>query len=439
MKIRHDEHVSGKGGVVALSGQQCCGGNVREASAAPCECAAAGTRQGRAQAGISCASQVATLSLPAHRVHTGIDFLKVSFWCLWTDTAFLDLCEKIKRSMQETESEMVRAFSYKGQTWNISRTGVRLYPYRLCAGDVVLLLSRRNSNTGFPSVRLEIGSLTSQTQLENTLSGIQVFLQDCGAVLVQEKVSEVHLAADLIGLDIETFGLEDRSRWVSRAVTFSSHYQHWRLTGVCLGKGDFMLRCYNKVLELRDQAHKQEVFRELWGLSSYDEKPVTRVEFQIRRPILKEFGGIDDNGEPLSVSTCDELFGSLAALWRYCSEWARFMDGPVDRKHRHQDRASPSEFWGAVQCAEFTGPHKVFRQRATAHKDVDRLRKQILGCMMSLAAFYVDDIYDFDRIKRFSSRQLIQIFDHFYANDEIEFEARMMRKRNEALVELVPF
>lgn len=399
--------------------------------------AAAAARAG-AQAGISCAPLLAKGGqLPAYRVHRGIDFLKVSFWLDWQSTAFLDLLKQKKEALQATETEECVSVSYAGRDWNLFRTGARMFAYRLKCGDVTVLLSSRGSNSNVPSARLEIGSLTAQTDLQATFRGIKAYLPRVGGKIVKEQVSEVHLAVDFIGLAIGDLDLDNRHRWISRAIDWTPYYSHWQLTGVSVGKGDIMLRCYDKVRELREATHKQTVFASLWSVEHFDDFPVTRVEYQLRRPVLKDFKGLDcANGLTLP----EELLCALASLWRYCTEdWTRFMATMVDRANRHQDRGCLAAFWEAVKGVVWSNIFSVLRERPEMHKDLVKLRKQVLGGMMSVIAFFQHDIYDFHEIIALG-KQLIEEDLRAFQRDEGEFIKRMMRKRNEAILsDMVPF
>lgn len=299
------------------------------------------------------------------------------------------------------------------------------------------LISRRLSSSKQPSIRLEIGSLTSQTDLRLTFNSMRIFLERCGASIVKEQVSEVHLAVDFIGLDLSGLSLDDVSRWVSRGREFNPHYSQWKFTGCSLGKGDIMLRCYDKVLELKRSEHKQEVFCKLWNVPSYDSLPVTRVEYQIRRPVLKTFKGVDCiNG----LSTVDFLFDGLFVLWKYCTHnWSRFMATSVDRSGKNQAHQKISDFWQVVKSVVWSDILDVRRVNNIKHKDLATLRKQVLGGMMSIIAFYVDDIYDFSRIKKVAQDVIEQDLSLFLKFDEEEFYKRMMKKRNEVVFDVVPF
>ncbi|MGD9817163.1 MAG: hypothetical protein AB7V04_00540 [Desulfomonilaceae bacterium] len=385
------------------------------------------------QTRITCEPIVATTPI---RIHRGIDFLKVSYWLIWHETNFLDILEFMKRKLQETEDEQVAVFRSKELEWNLQRTGASKFSYRLKAGDVTLLFSRRASQGNIPNFRLEIGSLTSQTWLFQTINDIRHWLERQGAEFEKEQVSEVHLAADFIGLDLKALDIEDQNRWIQRSHSFSPYYEHRKLTGISMGKGNFMLRIYDKVTELRRSEHKQEIFKELWQVETYNEHPVTRVEFQLRRPVLKEFNHLEYCNQ---LDTVKQLLFGVRALWKYAtSEWARFMATSIDRNNKHQGRAHCSEFWNIVQGVNWTGLEELRREKITRHKDIVALRKQARGFYMSIAASCVRNVEDINEVILYSQEVIEQDLRDFF-KDKDKFIQRMKKKRNEIVVDTVPF
>lgn len=75
--------------------------------------------------------------------------------------------------------------------------------------------------------------------------------------------------------------------WITKSHKFASVESPRQLETFSIGKGDIMMRIYDKILELRHSASKQATFADSWGVEKYDEQPVARVEFQLRREILK--------------------------------------------------------------------------------------------------------------------------------------------------------
>jgi hypothetical protein len=387
----------------------------------------------RSQTGITCDRVLAT---ELERVHRGIDFVKVNFQVTWDDYTFLDTIDWIKRKIQETDDSEMEAFICKGLHWNVQRTGTTKFSYRLKSGDVTILLSRREPKGHMPNLRLEIGSLSAQTCLLQIVTDVKHWLERQQANFVTEQVAEVHLAADFIGLAIQTLDIENQDRWIQRSHSFAPYYLHRRLTGISMGKGDFMLRVYDKVTELKRAEHKQEVFRELWKVDSFNQFPVTRVEYQLRRPVLKQFNHKEYcNG----IDTVKQLLFGLSALWKYATEdWAKFMSTIVDRDNNHQSRAVYSEFWQIVRSVVWTGLVELNREVPTKHKNLDALRKQARGILMSIVAFFIESPEDIDAIvnqsQEFIEQDLRELFE-----DEANFIKRMMKKRNEVLLDTIPF
>jgi hypothetical protein len=387
----------------------------------------------RSQAGITC-DRIVAKSLV--RVRRGVDFLKVNYWIQWEDFSFLDVLEWSKKRLQETEDEQVHVLNSKGLEWNLQRTGTSKFNYRLKSGDVTLLFNRRVPEGNIPNFRLEIGSLTAQTCLLQTINDIKHWLDRHGAEFKKERVAEVHLAVDFIGIDIKTLGLENQDRWIQRSHSFAPYYQHRKLTGVSMGKGDFMLRVYDKVTELKRSEHKQEIFKELWKTDTYDSYPVTRVEYQLRRPVLKEFNHLEYcNG----IDSVKQLYFGLRALWKYATtDWARFMATMVDRDNKHQSRALYSDFWEIVRSVVWTGIDELRREKKTKHKNIEALRKQARGILMSIAAFFVSSSEEIDHIVSHSQELIEKDLREFF-EDKSKFIKRMDKKRNEVLLDTVPF
>ncbi|WP_306545852.1 hypothetical protein, partial [Desulfobulbus sp.] len=292
------------------------------------------------------------------RVVRNLDFLKVSFHLEWdlNVNSFLDILDMMKKKVQDTEKDSIPVFKENGFDWNLYRTGTPKYSFRIKSGDVTLMFSRRKASHDIPNCRLEIGSLSCWSPgFFAIYERAKTFLAVYGAKIVKETVSEAHLAADFIGTDIKAVDLSDQSKWIAKArdfnphdkipvhrgrdpepepdeLDFNPHYTNRRFTGLDIGKGNLMLRVYDKVTELkRTRAiHKQQIFSEIWGMKQYDDQSVTRVEYQVRRPKLREFADSEDK----RIDTVADLAGALRSLWAYLTtEWTRHTSNPVNRNH----------------------------------------------------------------------------------------------------------
>ena len=410
----------------------------------------------RSQTRIVCDLPVATTSSPRKplTVSRGLDFLKVSFWLDWKSTDFFDVLEKEKKHAQDYDLDSVPVFRERGFDWNLHRTGTSKYTFRLTSGDVTLMFNRRKATGAIPTCRMEIGSLSCWTPGFHTLyEQTKTFFDYYGALIVKERVSEVHLAADFIGTDIKTINIETQDRWIAKSigfkyrgeipvspkskeppletVDFSSHFTHRKFSSLTIGsRSGMVLNIYDKVTELKTthSAHKQEIFAEIWGLETFKDQPVTRVEYRIRRPNLREFSDIDKKHK---IDTVQDLINSLNSLWHYLTvKWTKHTEKDVDRNH-HQSRSKASEFWKKVRSVVWSGIFGLIRNKPVTHKDVVMLRKQARGILMSVCACFDVRSDDIDHIV-YLCQDFIEKDLHEFFKDQKAFIKKMKVKRNEA-------
>ncbi|MGD9817143.1 MAG: hypothetical protein AB7V04_00440 [Desulfomonilaceae bacterium] len=391
--------------------------------------------------------------LPVLRVVRGLDFLKVSLHVKWDgrESDLLPILDLMKKQVQDTELDCISVFKEHGFDWNLYRTGTRYYTYRIKSGDVTLLFNRRSHDQKIPNCRLEIGSLSCWSPgFYEIYKRVKTFLSLHGGEIFKEIVSEVHLAADFIGTDIKTTELDNRSHWVALArkdgdhdglvvqkrdpepdpdvLEFDRDYTNRKFSGVRVGKGNLMLRIYDKVAELKctRATHKQQIFSEIWSVSAYDEQPVTRVEYQLRRPKLREFSDREGN----QIHTVNDLLNALKSLWGYLTtEWTRHSDSPVNRNH-NQTKAKVSEFWQKVQAVVWTGVFGYVRTHPVKHKDIEMLRKQARGILMSVCASLEVQPDDIDKIVYLCKEMIEEDLHRFFENEK-KFIDKMTTKRNE--------
>ena len=387
------------------------------------------------------------------RAVRGLDFMKVSLHVKWDgrDSDLLPILEMMKKIVQDTEQDCIPVFKEHGFDWNLYRSGTRYYTYRIKSGDVTLLFNRRSHDQKIPNCRLEIGSLSCWSPgFYSIFNKVKAFLALHGGEVMKEIVSEVHLAADFVGTDIKTTDLDDRSRWIALArkdgdndglvvqkrdpepdpdvLNFDRDYTNRKFSGVRVGKGNLMLRIYDKVTELKctRATHKQQIFSEIWGLDTYDQTPVTRVEYQLRRPKLREFSDKEGN----QINTVFDLVNALKSLWAYLTtEWTRHSESPVNRNH-NQTKAKVSEFWQKVQAVVWTGVFGYVRTHPVKHRDIEMLRKQARGILMSVCASMEVEPDDIDKIV-YLCKDMIEEDLHRFFKDEKKFVDKMTTKRNE--------
>lgn len=328
---------------------------------------------GEAQTRISCASQL---------VNYGIDTLYMTLDAAIPGTLLVRLMEA-KKAVQAGNGELGHICLNQSDifSFNIQRQGAKRYPYVLRSGDVTISFATRQQGSSIPNMQIQIGSMSCQEDCEGVVRKVKMWLRHLGVVWGKkgEKVSRIDLAADY-AIAIDDTLMSDMGRHVGRATKTALFYSGKKLSGVQVGTGCIVLRCYDKLKEMADKqaTNKQEFFANLWGGMP---EHVTRVEFQLRREAITTF--------LLGLTDFDTVYGRLADVWLHVTgEWFRQAANVVDRKNRNQGRAKDSVFWTRVKSAwSKVPPKKALKRRSRAvHVSVQRLLGQARGCMVSAAA-----------------------------------------------------
>jgi hypothetical protein len=194
-----------------------------------------------------------------------------------------------------------------------------------------------------------------------------------------------------------------------------AHYDEGaRLTGITIGKGAMMCRIYDKVKQLKTQPDDiRDSEYATWREEGWDgEKPVVRVEFQVRGVALQEFGMRDldqifdsETGEVLeNVTLADRIDG----LWQACIRWCRIVVPEKTRsgKPKPAYRLKNDPCWEILKTVTFEGnenakPLKRTRIRGTCPTS------QPLGCAIStlVARGRVRRGFDIDAIRRLPAKR----------------------------------
>lgn len=111
-------------------------------------------------------------------------------------------------------------------------------------------------------------------------------------------------------------------------------------TGYRFGRGGpLVARIYDKDAEIEHSG--KAWMHDIWAANGWDgETPVTRVEFQLRRDVLKEMG----------IETVEAVRARMGDLWRYLSnDWLRLVE--YRRADTNRDRWPVRPFWRRVMKA----------------------------------------------------------------------------------------
>ncbi|MBU0673268.1 MAG: hypothetical protein KJ950_01340 [Proteobacteria bacterium] len=330
---------------------------------------------------------------------TGLDRLKFGLYVKWEDRSFFEILQAAKDEAREINDSVPVSFSDNGDmVFNCHPAGRKGgYTYGISRADVNIFFSRRLDDTT-PNIWIDIGSSSCWSPgYKFIISEILSFVAHLKGHILRDTVSEAHLCTDFIGLDIEELPLDRYDHWITRANHYQSYQTRSQISGISLaqsegtlppgamvresgiefGRGDIMLRIYDKTLELQKNPAKQSLFASVWNRSKFDEGHVTRVEFQLRRPVLRQLG----------INTLKDLEKKKTGAWKYCThEWVRLSVAPVDRKNRHQDRAIMHPWWEMVQSVDLCTNNRqaVTRKKVLTSKSIDVLADMMAGCALSI-------------------------------------------------------
>ena len=358
------------------------------------------------------------------QISKGLDRLKVGFYVEFNKELLFDVLTDAKALAQEQHDSVALRLGPDEDYDYICHTSGKSggYNFHISRADVDIFISTRKDFDKTPNVWVDIGSASCWSPgYHNVLSHVRRLVWIYGGKVIRDSVSEVHICCDCIGLEIESLNLEKYSHWITRANKFNSYYDRAKFTGISLdqsegdlgdfsshlgyavetgitiGQGDIALRVYDKVFEIQKNGSKSSLFASVWGKDEFNEEPVTRVEFQLRKEVLKQF----------RIKSLEDLFAKMNSLWQYCTtDWARFCGETVDRENRHQDRAKIHSWWKRIQKLTWDGSEFAIRKKPLPQKDKKQLVDVMIGCALNVAAIDGCDHRDIELIKETVLREV---------------------------------
>lgn len=262
----------------------------------------------------------------------------------------------------------------------VELSGARFYSYRLTCKDFTLLFAEKPSSEN-PSVKVLFSSeyLWSYGYKDAYYRFIEWFQAAFNIKVSGTRISRLDICMDT---DEAEFSEKDISSIVTYSKSKTLHYispvddvnyNGREFTGFTIGRGQTILcRIYNKVKEI--QKSGKEWFKEIWQKNSWnEEKPVWRVEFQLRRKVLKEF----------SFDSVEDTFLELDQLWRYLT--CNWLEIRKPKKNEKVTNWKLTNKWKVVQSAiDYIVPALI---RLKIKKgNLEKLKAQAGGLLISIGA-----------------------------------------------------
>ncbi len=220
-----------------------------------------------------------------------------------------------------------------GIEYRVMASASASYSVILQNGDISIFLRKFSKKIKNPIVKVEfraeylarLGYIKCVQQVERLIQS--VFIEN-----PIYKVKEIHLATDIQGYEftlLDTFRIKTLSRncQIFDESDRNSFLSNRKFTGMSFGKGDLMLRIYNKTIEITKNKKKGFIQSLKWEHNPLfnPDLNVWRVEGQIRRDKLKELaleyqttkkdGTIEK--EYLNLDSLKSVLDAIPSIWNF--------------------------------------------------------------------------------------------------------------------------
>ncbi|GAA4424242.1 hypothetical protein [Bremerella cremea] len=374
----------------------------------------------------------------AHPFTGGEDTVEISLYVAWNPYwSFLqEFFDERKRDAQSTKGDR-GLFEIGG--WNFEmlpsgaggRSGMVAKYLLNVAGMQFRITTGHSPNGDTPNVSVRIGSVALMTQgLERCLADIHAFLDLFGGLLLENKLSRVDSCIDLPGVPMDRFAKAMSQRhYICRAKLAQHFLDGADMTSVSIGK-EPKCRIYDKVAELHartDVPKLQAILNARWN-GEFPET-ATRIEWQIRRKTIKQFG----------INSVEDWIEKRSGVFNYLFEWLRILD-TEGRKFdpQNSDRYPTLELWKMAHEVFLNWSNSpiqtVERRRSKQDASPQRIRDMLGGCALSLVA---RQEREWDGLDNFE-RQVLEQLRRWIAKKTPEEVEREFQLRQSAFLAKLP-
>lgn len=260
----------------------------------------------------------------------------------------------------------------------VHATGIRFHAYRLSCNDFFMYFMEKEMKEN-PPVRVKFLSsyLWSYGFKEAFDKFIEWFEHNFDVSIEGNRISRVDICVDT---DEAKFVENDFKDIITKAKKKQRHYASLndfkygnKFSGFTVGSGgSISARIYNKSLEVKNSG--KVWFHQVWEENGWDDsKDVWRVEFQLRRLILKE----------CNIDSVEQLCKKEERLWSYLTEmWLSL------RRHNGENvsRNEIKRKWQLIQNAGVSTRVSPIVRNVVKLGNIERLLDQCVGITLSVSA-----------------------------------------------------
>lgn len=350
----------------------------------------------------------------------GIDSLVVSMQVEWADRRTFDRLADLMAEARSDKAEVPVVLACDGgdeSLMNLQPHGSGGYAWLLISNEWSIKIGDWLQPQQRPSVVVEVRSETLWTHgPDSCVQRVRALIETAGGEVSEVRVSRVDVCADVL-LPADEWRESLRDQMVTRAVKMAAYHSGDKLSGFMVGRGVVLCRLYDKALEIAEQSQKTWMYK-VWGIGEVPSgHKVIRVEFEVRREVLKDAG----------LGDWDLLRDGLENLWAYCSQkWLRVV---VEKTHHTTERLL--DWWRVVQGAFVGAMDAVPAVRLASHEqDLRAAVGQVRGYMTSIVAMLRQGDEE-GRFETVTHESLVWAFDRMlrrYPVDDAELTDAVNRK-----------
>jgi hypothetical protein len=354
---------------------------------------------------------------------SGIDSLVISMDSAWKDSSIFTVLDEFKEKAKQNSGDYqghIKHFQPE-EVWpfTIKPHGTKGFSWILTGFDFTYKIANSLKPGSRPNVMIEIRSETLwRLGPEEAINIALRLITANGGRILEAKLSRLDICVDFL-MPEKRWSYELMEYAVTRAADTAPFFHHKKLTGIRIGKGIISARLYDKPLEIKQQSKKEWMY-DIWGIKKVPEgEKIIRIEFQLRREILKE----------LRLNKAEDLFQKVDKAWAYCTRrWLKFQDRPG----LHHTQRSTFKWYEEIQDGfkGVQGAEPLVREKAVS-TDKKRLMQQVNGLIESLHAINQEE-------KKADREKPVRIEDCVgsYRNelnkhppDPVEIQSKVTRKR----------
>lgn len=317
----------------------------------------------------------------------GIDTLEFGIDVEDYDNSFGNLLKELEEKKQSAQTDYKPQYiEINNMRFIVNKKGQGFYAYKIeCEQFYICFMSRKIDKSSPIFVRF-MSEFLWEHGFEGAFNKFMKWFCKQNIKVIDTRISRLDICLDT---DEIAFTENDINSFITRANKIARHYidddyyTNKNFSGFTIGRGSKLsCRIYDKTLEI--QKSKKKWFKDIWKANNWnDTRRVWRIEFQIRRKVLKE----------LSIDSFHDIKPNLKELWGYLTQ--KWLVMKEKSKDKNMSRWKTHSNWLLVQNANYDSLPDISLRQIIKKGNLDTLMDSCIGAMISISVLRgTDNIND---------------------------------------------